>query len=93
MNERKRTLELSGAPCVYYSKDEKTGKMEKYFPSVDCGLKCENCGWNPYENERRWREGSMVETIARKNAETGELVELPAGTRRLVFPKKEVSGV
>lgn len=86
MNERKRTLEARGAPCVFEDEDPKTHKISKYYPAVNCDMKCSGCGWNPEEKKRRFAEGEMKEVRMRKSAEDESWVELPEGTKRLVFP-------
>ncbi len=73
------------APCVYYEVNEKKHRLEVLYPSVNCNHVCEACGWNPKEKERRLKTGKFCSKIYRENAETGELVELPDGTKSLYF--------
>lgn len=75
-------------PCAVRSED-KNGNV-KYSPIMElgrCGRKCGSCGFNPEEQKRRLREGRFDPITRRRNQETGELIWLPEGVRRLVFPR------
>lgn len=51
MNSDKRKKEIK-APCLY-SHTNRAGQTTNIAPAVDCDMKCETCGWNPQEKERR----------------------------------------
>ena len=52
-SELKKNKFLKKAPCGRLVKNETSGKMEMFFPPVDCELKCDTCGWNPVVAVRR----------------------------------------
>lgn len=58
-----------GTPCVF-TYTTRSKQVHRAVPLVDCDMKCDTCGWNPAEQQRR--------------LETG-LKNRKAGGRKLVF--------
>lgn len=81
-NEDKRSIK---APCEFMSFNEKKQLFETEYPSVNCNHICSVCGWNPEEKKRRLETGKFVHRSYRTNSLTGEIVELPEGTKGLSF--------
>ena len=54
-----RSREAIDAPCGHKFQD-RLGKTNIEYPSVDCNLDCRHCGWNPNEARRRMQTGAFV---------------------------------
>ena len=83
------SFEHAGKPCNYQSVDTQTGKVKTVAPPVNCYECCDRCGWNPAELKRRLKSGMWRTAETRLNYETGEIVVLPVGTKRLVFRRSD----
>ncbi len=44
---------VSYAPCGYVAWDEGEQRFKMQYPDVECGLCCEECGWNPFIKKAR----------------------------------------
>jgi len=86
--EWKKMLDDIDAPCWFLETDQR-GNVTTNYPLVNCDYRCSSCGWNPKEQKRRLQQGEFVKANIRTMSETGELVLLPKGTKKLVFKKLE----
>lgn len=65
---------IRNAPCLFQNWDSGKRKWVPVAPAVDCSFRCDHCGWNPQEVERRWAEGTFD--------------EIPGGYRYLIFKRR-----
>lgn len=77
------TKAQTNAPCGYLTTVD--GESKTGYPDIACSRKCESCGWNPKEQARRLASGRWGEIGVRLNIESGEIVKVPEGTRKLFF--------
>ena len=80
MSRKKGSLsycEQMRRPCLFPWHSDVSGRDVLSTPSVDCDRKCEHCGWNPAEMDRRIAEGR---TEIREDPRWGKKVSV------LVFP-------
>ena len=47
-------------PCVYLSYNKDKARWEETAPAIDCGFRCEGCGFDPKEQKRRMETGGWV---------------------------------
>lgn len=80
-----------GAPCVFFSWNEKKRATMAYHPAVSCNMNCDSCGFNPKEQERRLSTGAFkpAAVIDKFTDKNGKEKTKPALVKQLVFRKVE----
>lgn len=69
----------------------KRGRRPEECKNIICGGNCATCGFNKQEQARRLNDGEWHTVFWRANMETGELIKIQNGARRLVFKKGEAN--